>query len=116
MQGNSQQAMSLARGVHPMLLELQDRCRRAVASSDRSDLRRPAHTIEGKLEQAQRWLANPGLDDNGLGQFKLSYSVHSCTMPFIPLVCAIKHICTAKSGKIQVIKCMHCDHNNNLRN
>jgi len=50
-----------------MLRELQDRCHRAVLSTDRSDLRRPAHTVEGKLEQAQRWLANPGLDDNGLG-------------------------------------------------
>jgi len=61
--------MSLARGVQQMLRELQDRCHRAVASTDRSDLRRPAHTVEGKLEQAQRWLANPGLDDNGLGTF-----------------------------------------------
>lgn len=67
MQGNSPQAMSLARGIQQMLRELQDRCHRAVLSTDRSDLRRPAHTVEGKLEQAQRWLANPGLDDNGLG-------------------------------------------------
>jgi len=68
MQGSSPQAMSLARGIQQMLRELQDRCHRAVASTDRSDMRRPAHTVEGKLEQAQRWLANPGLDDNGLGK------------------------------------------------
>jgi len=68
MQGSSPQAMSLARGIQPMLRELQDRCHQAVASADRTDLRRPAHTVEGKLEQAQRWLANPGLDDNGLGK------------------------------------------------
>jgi len=69
LQGSSSQAVSLSRGIQQMLRELQDRCHRAVASTDRSDLLRPAHTIEGKLEQAQRWLANPALDDGGLGMF-----------------------------------------------
>jgi vinculin len=60
--------MSLARGIQQLMRELQDRCQKAVAATDRSDLRRPAHTIGGKLEQAQRWLANPAVDDKGLGQ------------------------------------------------
>jgi len=88
MQGSSPQAMSLARGIQPMLRELQDRCHRAVASTDRSDQRRPAHTVEGKLEQAQRWLANPGLDDNGLGKFICA----NCAVQAVSLVYAEKSI------------------------
>ena len=60
--------MSLARGIQQKLHELQDRCGRAVVATERSGIRRPAHTVAGKLEQAQRWLANPALDDKGLGK------------------------------------------------
>ena len=61
--------MSLARGIQQLLRDLQDRCQKAVLSTDRSGLRKPAHTIVGKLEQAQRWLANPVVDDKGLGEY-----------------------------------------------
>lgn len=29
----------------------------------------PAHTAGGRLEQALRWLDNPGVDDGGVGMF-----------------------------------------------
>jgi vinculin len=63
--------MSLARGIQQKLHELQDRCGRAVVATERSGVRRPAHTVAGKLEQAQRWLANPAFDDKGLGRMIL---------------------------------------------
>lgn len=28
----------------------------------------PAHTVSGRLEQAQKWLSHPERDDKGLGQ------------------------------------------------
>lgn len=31
-------------------------------------MQQPAHTVAGRLEQAQRWLNNPSMDDKGLGQ------------------------------------------------
>jgi len=65
--GDSPQAHSLGRGIQQLLRELQDRCQKAVLSTDRAGLKRPAHTVMGKLEQAQRWLANPNIDDNGIG-------------------------------------------------
>ena len=60
--------MALSKGIQQKILELQDKCGRAVANTERSGVRRPAHTVAGKLEQAQRWLANPAVDDRGLGQ------------------------------------------------
>ena len=66
-QGNSPQAVSLARGIQQKLQELQDLCRQAVTATERSGVRHPAHTVTGKVEQAQRWLANPAVSDNGLG-------------------------------------------------
>jgi len=68
-QGNSPQAMSLAKGIQQKMLELQDKCARAVSNTEHSGVRRPAHTIAGKLEQAQRWLTNPAVDDKGLGWY-----------------------------------------------
>lgn len=66
--GNSPQTVSLARGIQQQLQQLAGICNRAVAATERSGLRRPAHTVAGKVEQAQRWLANPALDDHGLGK------------------------------------------------
>lgn len=66
--GNTPQALSLSRGIVQMLRELQDKCQKAVIASERSGLKKPAHTVVGKMEQAQRWLANSAMDDKGLGQ------------------------------------------------
>uniref|UniRef100_A0A1I8BIC7 Vinculin n=1 Tax=Meloidogyne hapla TaxID=6305 RepID=A0A1I8BIC7_MELHA len=39
----------------------------AVFGAQRTDFQHPAHTSGGKLEQAQRWLDNPGINDGGVG-------------------------------------------------
>ena len=66
--GNTPQAMSLARGIQQQLGDLQKKVNKAVANTEKSGIRRPAHTVLGKVEQAQHWLANPALDDKGLGE------------------------------------------------
>ena len=67
LQGNTPQAMALARGIGVKLHELRDLCARAVMNTERSGIRRPAPTLEGKLEQAKRWMHRPEVDDKGLG-------------------------------------------------
>ncbi|CAH1786025.1 unnamed protein product, partial [Owenia fusiformis] len=67
-QGNSPQALSLARGIQDKMGDLQTLVNRAVTNTEKSGIQRPAHTVAGKVEQAQRWLANPGVDDKGLGE------------------------------------------------
>lgn len=66
--GDSPQAQSLSRSIGQKLKELIGMCNRAVTNVERSGVRQPAHTLRGKVEQAQSWLANPALDDKGLGQ------------------------------------------------
>ncbi|MCP9265659.1 Vinculin [Dirofilaria immitis] len=39
----------------------------ALTNTQRTGGAHPAHTVAGRLEQALRWLDNPGIDDNGLG-------------------------------------------------
>ena len=66
-QGSSPQAMSLAREIQSKLRELQNQTASAISSTERSGIRKPAPTVDGKVEQARQWLANPALDDKGLG-------------------------------------------------
>ena len=68
-QGDSPQAMSLAREIQKKLGDLQNMTNVAIANTERSGIRRPAPTVDGKVEQARTWLANPGLDDKGLGPY-----------------------------------------------
>ena len=67
-QGSSPQAMSLAREIQGKLRELQGQTANAISSTERSGIRKPAPTVDGKVEQARQWLANPALDDKGLGR------------------------------------------------
>nr|XP_012615341.1 vinculin isoform X1 [Microcebus murinus] len=63
--GDSPEARALAKQVATALQNLQTKTNRAVANS------RPAKAavhLEGKIEQAQRWIDNPTLDDRGVGQ------------------------------------------------
>lgn len=39
----------------------------ALVNTQRTGGAHPAHTVAGRLEQALRWLDNPGVDDGGLG-------------------------------------------------
>ncbi len=66
-QGNTPQALALARGIQQKLQELAARCQQTIVNTERSDQQRPAHTLAGKVEQTQHWLANPTVDDKGLG-------------------------------------------------
>ncbi|XP_060566169.1 vinculin-like isoform X7 [Ruditapes philippinarum] len=66
--GNSPQAMSLAREMQQQLKELQNLTGAGIMNTERSGIRKPAPTVEGKVDQAQRWLNNPAMDDRGLGE------------------------------------------------
>ena len=58
----------MARSIEEKLQALQNAIGGAVNNIERSGVQQPAHTVAGQLEQAQRWLTNPAIDDRGLGQ------------------------------------------------
>ncbi|KAG8552625.1 hypothetical protein GDO81_004615 [Engystomops pustulosus] len=63
--GDTPEARALAKQIATSLQNLQNKVNRAVANS------RPvkaAVNMEGKVEQAQRWIDNPSVDDRGVGQ------------------------------------------------
>jgi len=66
--GDSPAAMSLARGIQDKMRQLQEQVNRGVTNTERSGIRKPAHTLQGKTEQAMRWAKNPATDDKGLGE------------------------------------------------
>ncbi|XP_062285857.1 vinculin-like isoform X1 [Scomber scombrus] len=63
--GDSPEARALAKQIGAALLTLQSKINRAVANMRPA---KPAVTLEGKMEQALRWVNNPGVDDRGVGQ------------------------------------------------
>ncbi|XP_029962447.1 vinculin-like isoform X7 [Salarias fasciatus] len=63
--GDSPEARALAKQIGAALLTLQSKTNRAVANMRPA---KPAVTLEGKMEQALRWVNNPGVDDRGVGQ------------------------------------------------
>ena len=48
--------------------ELTEQCKRAVYNTEQSGVRKPALTVAGKLDQAQKWLSNLDIADKGLGE------------------------------------------------
>lgn len=46
-------------------MTLQSKTNRAVANMRPT---KPAVTLEGKMDQALRWVNNPGVDDRGVGE------------------------------------------------
>lgn len=46
---------------------------------------KPAVTLEGKMEQALRWVNNPGVDDRGVGEW--CYPTHTVTLSGIICRC-----------------------------
>lgn len=66
--GATPQGQSLSRSIGEKLNELSGAISHAVNNVERSGMQQPAHTVAGRLEQAQRWLNNPSMDDKGLGQ------------------------------------------------
>lgn len=64
--GDSPEARALAKQIGAALLNLQSKTNRAVANMRPA---KPAVTLEGKMEQALRWVNNPGVDDRGVGEW-----------------------------------------------
>ncbi|GAA6067883.1 vinculin b, partial [Tachysurus ichikawai] len=63
--GDTPEARALAKQIATALQNLQSKTNRAVANT------RPAKAavhLEGKMEQAQRWIDNPTVEDGGVGQ------------------------------------------------
>lgn len=70
--GNTPEARALAKQIATALQNLQSKTNRAVANT------RPAKAavhLEGKMEQAQRWIDNPTMDDGGVGQYGTEISL-----------------------------------------
>jgi len=65
--GASPQAESLARNLQSRLGELGASVGQALSRLEKSGIQQPAPTVLGRLEQARRWLEQPGLDDRGVG-------------------------------------------------
>nr|XP_023825632.1 vinculin isoform X3 [Salvelinus alpinus] len=63
--GDSPEARALCKLIGAALLTLQAKTNRAVANMRPA---KPAITLQGKMEQALRWVNNPGQDDRGVGQ------------------------------------------------
>ncbi|XP_019871844.2 vinculin isoform X3 [Aethina tumida] len=74
--GATPQAESLARGIRDKLGFLQQAVMNAVVNVDKAGLQQTAHTVQGRLEQARKWLSNPGQDDRGLGQRAINAMVN----------------------------------------
>ncbi|KAM7347014.1 vinculin [Cochliomyia hominivorax] len=66
--GTSPQAESLARSIREKLGDLQSQIQNAVVGVDKAGVQQTAHTIQGRLEQAVKWLQNPEINDGGLGE------------------------------------------------
>lgn len=67
-QGSSPQAESLSRNIEVRLNELLATVNQAISRVDKSGIQQPAPTVVGRLEQARRWLEQPGADDRDLGR------------------------------------------------
>ncbi|XP_063978173.1 vinculin isoform X14 [Diachasmimorpha longicaudata] len=74
--GTTPQAESLARGIKDKLNELRSSVASALVAADKSGLAQTAHTVAGRLEQANKWLLNPQQDDKGLGQRAIAMIIH----------------------------------------
>nr|XP_033956129.1 vinculin-like isoform X1 [Pseudochaenichthys georgianus] len=61
--GDSPEARALAKQIGAALLNLQSKTNRAVANMRPA---KPDVTLEGKMEQALRWVSNPGVEDRGV--------------------------------------------------
>lgn len=74
--GTTPQAESLARGIKEKLNQLRSSVASALVAADKSGLAQTAHTVSGRLEQANKWLLNPQHDDRGLGQRAIAMIIH----------------------------------------
>ena len=66
--GATPAAESLARNIEMRLNELLATVNQAISRVEKSGIQQPAPTVHGRLEQARRWLEQPGADDRDLGR------------------------------------------------
>lgn len=66
--GNTPQAEALARGIKDKLNDMRNMISSAIVAADKAGTAQTAHTVAGRLEQANKWLQNPQIDDKGLGR------------------------------------------------
>lgn len=76
LKGNTPQAESLARAIKEKLNDLRATVYSTIVAVDKSGIAQTAHTVAGRLEQANKWLLNPQNDDKGLGQRAIALIVH----------------------------------------
>ncbi|XP_011873613.1 PREDICTED: vinculin isoform X3 [Vollenhovia emeryi] len=74
--GTTPQAEALARGIKEKLNELRGLVASALVAADKSGTAQTAHTVAGRLEQANKWLLNPQHDDKGLGKRAIALIIH----------------------------------------
>ncbi|XP_031842678.1 vinculin isoform X12 [Nomia melanderi] len=74
--GTTPQAEALARGIKERMNELRSSIASAIVAADKSGTTQTAHTVAGRLEQANKWLLNPQHDDKGLGQRAIALIIH----------------------------------------
>jgi vinculin len=67
-QGTTAQAETLAKSIEIRLNELLATVNQAISRVEKSGIQQPAPTVSGRLEQARRWLEQPGADDRDLGR------------------------------------------------
>ncbi|XP_063706986.1 vinculin isoform X3 [Culicoides brevitarsis] len=66
--GTSPQAESLARSIREKLNNLGTAIQNAVMGVEKTGLQQAAHTVQGRLDQAVKWIQNPEIDDKGTGR------------------------------------------------
>ncbi|MEQ2211930.1 hypothetical protein XENOCAPTIV_020714, partial [Xenoophorus captivus] len=98
--GDTPEARTLAKQIATALQNLQSKTNKAVANS------RPAKAavhLEGKTEQAQRWIDNPTVDDNGVALLCCPWFWQGSTkMHFCIFIKAAGDCCShSNNGKIQ---------------
>lgn len=84
--GDSPEARALAKQIATALQNLQFKTNKAVANS------RPAKAdvhLEGKMEQAQRWIGNPTVDDSGVGEL----NSHPPRLPVSVFIFSLSLLC-----------------------
>lgn len=74
--GTTPQAEALARSIKEKTNELRNAIASAIEAADKSGTTQTAHTVAGRLEQANKWLLNPQHDDKGLGQRAIALIIH----------------------------------------
>ncbi|XP_061941513.1 vinculin isoform X3 [Apis cerana] len=74
--GTTPQAEALARSIKEKINELRSSIASAIIAADKSGTTQTAHTVAGRLEQANKWLLNPQHDDKGLGQRAIALIIH----------------------------------------